>query len=132
MDPSPSGATTSATRSTGVTPAPDHSAIRFTSDRRPVLGEDPVDLAERLDEALLHAHREQLLHRLAAGEAALDRHPGAPGAGLGDGHDELVGGQVGVIGPVVVPEPVVDDEPIRRRDFDDLPEALRLIALGPG
>src|SRR5687768_17968791 len=37
-----------------------------------VLGEDRVDLADGLREALLHAHGEDLLHRLAAGEAVVD------------------------------------------------------------
>src|ERR1043166_218812 len=52
--------------------------------RRGVLGQDGVDLTDGLLQALRGAESEDLLHRLGAGEAALDRHPRPSAADLLD------------------------------------------------
>src|SRR5918992_1293326 len=97
-----------------------------------VLGEDRVNLADRLGQPLLHAHGQDLVHRFGAGVEALDRHAGAATAGLLDRHAHLAGWEVVVRGAVVVGEAVADDEPMRRLDLEDVPVALRLVALGSG
>src|SRR5258707_12091922 len=95
-----------------------------------VLGQDGIDLADRLRQALLHAHRQDLGHRLGAREAALDGHPAAAGLDRLDRHESLRALEVEVWRAVVVGEPVEEDEPVRWFGLEDVPEAVRLVAAG--
>src|SRR5688500_11915519 len=110
------------------------SAIVSAGPRRGdgILGEDGVDLTDRLGDALLHAHGEDLLHRLAAWEGVVDRHARAPLADLLDRHPELVARQLVVRCPVAVGEAVVHVEPVWWIGLQDVPVATELVAFGPG
>src|ERR687891_829781 len=94
-----------------------------------ILGQDRVDLADGLRQALLHAHAGELLHGLDGGKLALDRHPGLPAVHLLDGHARGRHRELRVRGAVLVREAVAKDEPMRRLDLVHVPEAAGLIAL---
>src|SRR6266567_5782773 len=94
--------------------------------------EDGVNLAEGVLQALLHAHCQDLLHRLGTREDAFDRHPGAPVADLLDRHPRRRPRQVVVRAAVVVGESIAEHERAGGIGLDDLPVAMGLVASRPG
>ena len=101
------------------------------SGNLPLACEERVDLAEGFDHSLLHPHLDHLFHRLAAGEAGLDRHRRGA-VGLGDRHRRDRRRHLRVRPALLVGEAVLEAQPVGRLGLLDPPPAVVLLALRSG